>query len=70
MNLKVHTAPITASDVADFSCRETLDVGGITWAYRTGEVDEAQSVSASPVLFLHGVGSSSYSYRSVVCPPY
>jgi pimeloyl-ACP methyl ester carboxylesterase len=41
-----------------------VEAGGVTWAYRKSEAAEAKADPAKPqVLLLHGLGSSSYSYR-------
>jgi hypothetical protein len=46
------------------TCRFTVDAGGVTWAYRKSEAAEGKADPAKPqVLLLHGLGSSSYSYR-------
>uniref|UniRef100_A0A061QYM8 Haloalkane dehalogenase n=1 Tax=Tetraselmis sp. GSL018 TaxID=582737 RepID=A0A061QYM8_9CHLO len=47
---------------------ETVQVGGLTWAYRTSNPEEsiAKEAGEEPVILLHGIGSSSYSYREVV----
>lgn len=44
--------------------RFTVDAGGVTWAYRKSEPAKDKADPAKPqVLLLHGLGSSSYSYR-------
>jgi pimeloyl-ACP methyl ester carboxylesterase len=41
-----------------------VDAGGVTWAYRKSEAAEGKADPSKPqVLLLHGLGSSSYSYR-------
>ncbi|KAI8464082.1 MAG: cytidylyltransferase family-domain-containing protein [Monoraphidium minutum] len=42
-----------------------LSAGGLEWAYRRGEVEGAGAGTAD-VLLLHGLGSSSYSYRNTL----
>lgn len=44
------------------NCSFTVDAGGVTWAYRQSQPKEADA-SKLKVLLLHGLGSSSYSYR-------
>lgn len=45
-------------------CRYTVDAGGVTWAYRKSDPAEGKADPSKPqVLLLHGLGSSSYSYR-------
>lgn len=45
----------------------TVKAGGFTWAYRTAEPDASKAKGDAPeVLLLHGIGSSSYSYRNTV----
>lgn len=42
----------------------SVDVGGVKWAYRKSEPAAAKtSPDKLPVLLLHGLGSSSWSYR-------
>lgn len=50
------------------SASESVTAGGLTWAYRKGETDEAAAVGVDcpPVVLLHGLGGSSYSYRVTV----
>ena len=43
---------------------EAVEVGGLTWAYRSNQA--AASPDKLPVLCLHGIGSSSYSYRNTL----
>lgn len=46
---------------------ERVEAGGFTWALRRGEVNEAAATPDKlPILCLHGIGSSSYTYRSLV----
>lgn len=45
-------------------CRESLQAGGFTWAYRRAEATlDAGGAPKTPLLLLHGLGSASYSYR-------
>jgi pimeloyl-ACP methyl ester carboxylesterase len=45
----------------------SVDVGGLNWAYRTADVNSKEDTPDKlPVLCLHGLGSSSYSYRNVI----
>ncbi|GBF97090.1 haloalkane dehalogenase-like [Raphidocelis subcapitata] len=47
----------------------TLQAGGLDWAYRRNEVDAGAAAAAAglaDVLLLHGLGSSSYSYRNTL----
>jgi hypothetical protein len=58
------TPPHTVTLLHCYTCRFTVDAGGVTWAYRKSEPAEAKADPAKPpVLLLHGLGSSSYSYR-------
>eukprot|EP00873_Tetraselmis_striata_P041335 jgi/Tetstr1/461599/TSEL_006700.t1 len=59
------TGEILASAARAPAASESLTAGGLTWAYRKGETDEAAAVGVDcpPILLLHGIGSSSYSYR-------
>jgi hypothetical protein len=42
----------------------SVDVGGVKWAYRKSEPAAAKATPDKiPVLLLHGLGSSSWSYR-------
>ena len=41
--------------------RESVKAGGFKWAYR--HAAPASDAKETPVLLLHGLGSSSYSYR-------
>lgn len=44
-----------------------VEAGAFTWAYRTADVNTTQATPDKlPVLCLHGIGSSSYSYRNVI----
>ena len=48
---------------------EQVQAGGLTWAYRHFRADAAAAAAGGPkvpVLCLHGLGSSSYSYRSLL----
>ena len=49
-------------------CRQKVNVGNVQWAYRQSEVPEGKmrDPSKPAVLLLHGLGSSSYSFR---CAP-
>eukprot|EP01024_Parvocaulis_polyphysoides_P032869 TRINITY_DN29357_c0_g1_i1.p1 TRINITY_DN29357_c0_g1~~TRINITY_DN29357_c0_g1_i1.p1 ORF type:complete len:208 (-),score=17.43 TRINITY_DN29357_c0_g1_i1:34-657(-) len=40
--------------------KQSVTVGGLKWAYRKSD---AKNSSNPPILMLHGIGSSSYSYR-------
>lgn len=41
-----------------------VKAGGLTWSYRISEPDPAKASPDKPdVLLLHGLGSSSYSFR-------
>ena len=45
----------------------SIEAGGFTWAYRTADVNPTEAtLDKLPVLCLHGIGSSSYSYRNVI----
>jgi pimeloyl-ACP methyl ester carboxylesterase len=41
----------------------TIPVGKYTWTYRRSELDSVTKKRDLPVLLVHGLGSSSYSYR-------
>ncbi|KAK9823169.1 hypothetical protein WJX72_000799 [[Myrmecia] bisecta] len=46
---------------------ELLSAGGLEWAFRTAEVNQKNAKTEKlPVLLLHGLGSSSYSYRGLL----
>jgi pimeloyl-ACP methyl ester carboxylesterase len=45
----------------------SVEAGGYTWAYRTADVNPKEATPDKlPVLCLHGIGSSSYSYRNLI----
>ncbi|WIA12811.1 hypothetical protein OEZ85_006441 [Tetradesmus obliquus] len=55
---------ITRTSVYNAAAGFTVDAGGVTWAYRKSEPAKDKADPAKPqVLLLHGLGSSSYSYR-------
>ena len=48
-------------------CSERVEAGGYTWAYRRAAANPATATpDKMPILCLHGLGSSSYSYRNAV----
>ena len=61
-----HDPPGSSDCTVIHSRSNKVDASGLTWAYRTGEVDKeaAKGLDYPPVVLLHGIGSSSYSYRS------
>ncbi len=47
--------------------RQSVSVKGIKWAYRRSEVTADKASSDKPVVLLvHGLGSSSFSYRNTL----
>ena len=48
-------------DILGLHGRESVTAGGFRWAYR--HAAPASDAKEMPVLLLHGLGSSSYSYR-------
>lgn len=60
LHLPVVNVPCEHRDV----CSYTVDAGGVTWGYRKSTpAKEAADATKREVLLLHGLGSSSYSYR-------
>lgn len=46
---------------------ESLEAGGLRWAYRVADVAAATAApDKPPVLCLHGLGSSSYTFRNLI----
>ncbi|KAL4534630.1 hypothetical protein Ndes2526A_g05515 [Nannochloris sp. 'desiccata'] len=61
------TGEIISGTSMGFLAPSSIDVGGFTWAYRTADVNPKEATPDKlPVLCLHGIGSSSYSYRNVI----
>jgi len=48
-------------NILDLHGRESVTAGGFKWAYR--QAAPASAAKETPLLLLHGLGSSSYSYR-------
>jgi len=63
--------PITGEVISGTSLAtvapSTVSAGSYTWAYREADVDPSQATPDKiAVLCLHGIGSSSYSYRNTI----
>ncbi|KAG1679649.1 hypothetical protein FOA52_006166 [Chlamydomonas sp. UWO 241] len=58
--------PIAKSSVAAKVAGNSLKVGPYTWAYRRTEVPTEVAMKDTPVLLLHGLGSSSFCYRTTL----
>lgn len=55
---------ISRTSVLNKAAGYSVDVGRVKWAYRKSDPAEAKaSPDKLPVLLLHGLGSSSWSYR-------
>jgi alpha/beta hydrolase fold len=46
--------------------RFSVQADGLRWAYRQAESADGNGGTTTPVLLLHGIGSSSYSYRNLM----
>lgn len=62
--------PVTGLPLTNQSCRTvrpglSVDAGGLKWAYRQSE-GLGDTNGKAPILLLHGIGSSSYSYRDLM----
>lgn len=55
---------ISRTSVLNKAAGFSVDVGGVKWAYRKSDPAEGKaSPDKLPVLLIHGLGSSSWSYR-------
>eukprot|EP00775_Hariotina_reticulata_P012653 gene12653-12780_t len=58
---------ISKTSVINKAAGYTVDAGGVAWAYRKSTpAKETADTAKREVLLLHGLGSSSYSYRSTL----
>jgi len=59
---------LSRTSVLNKAAGYSVDVAGVNWAYRKSEPAEGKtSPDKLPVLLLHGLGSSSWSYRCKFC---
>jgi len=59
--------PIAKTNAMNPVAGYSVEVGGVRWAYRASEPDASVAGSGKPtVLLLHGLGSSSYSFRNTL----
>ncbi len=61
---------ISGTALAKTASSSVNTAGGLSWAYRTADVDQeaGTTTAGTPVVMLHGLGSSSYGYRNLVAP--
>lgn len=47
-------------------CSDTVEAGGLKWAFRQSKADDERKSGKPTVLLLHGIGSNSYCYRNLM----